>query len=316
MEATHDLIVIGGGPAGYSAGLYAARASLDVLVLEHGMPGGQIATSDMIDNYPGIPNCSGVELGQKMQTHAEQAGAQSEYGSVSSIEINELGEFIVKTDMATYSAPSIIVATGATPRLGGFDGEDAFRGRGVSYCATCDGMFYKGKRVFIIGGGNSAVEEALYLANIADRVEVIVRRDAFRASRGMVERLVKKDSITVRYQTSITAVGGTTFIGQIEFRDNATGAKHVETFDEGSVGIFVAVGHDPSVSLVKPYVDLGPDGGVVTDEAMATRTPGLYCAGDMRSKSLRQVITAASDGAIAATSSYHYLEIRNASSHA
>ena len=311
MATTHDLIVIGGGPAGYSAALYAARASLDVLVLEHGMPGGQIATSDVIDNYPGIPSCSGAELGQKMQAHAEQAGAHSAYGSVQSIEKDDSGSFVITTDIEQLTAPAVVVATGATPRQGGFAGEDAFRGRGVSYCATCDGMFYRGKRVFIIGGGNSAVEEALYLSNIASSVELVVRRDEFRASRGMVDRLLARENISVRYQTSITDVEGGTFINAITFRDNATGETHVERFDEGSVGIFVAVGHDPATALVEPLVDLGADGGVLTDDGMATRTPGLFCAGDMRSKTLRQVITAASDGAIAAMSAYQYIEQHN-----
>ena len=156
-----DLVIIGGGPAGYSAALYAARASLDTLVVEQGMPGGQIATSDMIDNYPGVERCSGAELGQKMQAHAESAGAQSTYGSVQSLTRHESG-FTITTDMDSIEAKSVIVATGATPRPGNFSGEEMYRGRGVSYCATCDGMFYRGKHVFIIGGGNSAVEEALY----------------------------------------------------------------------------------------------------------------------------------------------------------
>lgn len=302
-----DLIIVGGGPAGYSAALYAARASLDVLVIEQGMPGGQIATSDMIDNYPAIEECSGAELGQRMQIHAESAGALSAYGSVQSIEVGEAG-FTVATDMEQLSAKSLIVATGANPRLGGFDGEEAFRGRGVSYCATCDGMFYRGKRVFVIGGGNSAVEEALYLSNMADHVELVVRRDAFRAPRGMVVRLDSRDNITIRYQTSIVRVDGGTFLNAVTFRDNATGEEHTEMFDEGSIGIFVAVGHVPAIDLVKGLVHIGDDGGVVTDERMATSTPGLFCAGDMRSKSLRQVVTAAADGAIAATSAYQYVE--------
>ncbi len=149
-----DLVIIGGGPAGYSAALYAARASLDTLVVEQGMPGGQIATSDMIDNYPGIERCSGAELGQKMQAHAEFAGAQSTYGSVQSLTRHESG-FTITTDMDSIEAKSVIVATGATPRPGNFSGEEMYRGRGVSYCATCDGMLYRGKHVFIIGGGNS-----------------------------------------------------------------------------------------------------------------------------------------------------------------
>lgn len=302
-----DLVIIGGGPAGCSAALYAARAGLDTLIIEQGMPGGQIATSDMIDNYPGISQCSGAELGHKMQAHAESAGAQSAYGSVQSLTLKEDG-FTIETDMESIEAKSVIVATGATPRPGSFSGEEAFRGRGVSYCATCDGMFYRGRHVFVIGGGNTAVEEALYLSNLADQVELIVRRDVFRAARGMVDRLTAKPNISIRYQTSITEVEGATFINAITFRDNATGETHVESYDEGSVGVFVAVGHDPATSLVTNLVKLGPDGGVLTDEHMGTMTPGLYCAGDVRSKSLRQVVTAAADGAMAATAAYHYIE--------
>lgn len=305
-----DCIVIGGGPAGYSAALYAVRASLETLVLEQGMPGGQIATSDMVDNYPGIPEVTGAELGMKMQQHAEASGAQSAYGMVSALERDADGTFTVLTDTDTYRARAVIVATGASPRQGGFAGEDTFRGRGVSYCATCDAMFYRGKHVFVIGGGNSACEEALYLSNVASSVEMVVRRDVFRASRGMVERLLKRENITVRYQTSIIAVAGEQFIEHIIFRDNATGVEHTEDFQPGSVGVFVFTGNDPVTSLVQPFVDLGPDGGVLTDESMATRTPGLYCAGDMRTKELRQVITAAADGAIAGNAAYRYVEER------
>ena len=303
-----DCIVIGGGPAGYSAALYAVRASLDILVIEQGMPGGQIATSDMVDNYPGIPDVTGAELGQKMQEHAEAAGAKSAYGMVTALTREDDGLFTIQTDMDTYRARSVVVATGATPRQGGFAGEEAFRGRGVSYCATCDAMFYLGKRVFVIGGGNSACEEALYLSNVASAVEMVVRRDAFRASRGMVDRVLKKDNIIVRYQTSITVVEGERFIERIIFRDNANGEEHAEPFEPGSVGVFVFVGNDPATELVRQFVDLGPDGGVLTDESMATRTAGLFCAGDMRTKVLRQVVTAAADGAIAGNAAYRYVE--------
>ena len=303
-----DCVVIGGGPAGYSAALYAVRASLDTLVLEQGMPGGQIATSDVVDNYPGIPHVTGADLGQRMQEHAESAGAESAYGMVDELQRDDAGLFSISTDMESYQARSVIVATGATPRPGGFAGEDEFRGRGVSYCATCDAIFYRGKRVFVVGGGNSACEEALYLANVASHVEMVVRRDVFRAPRGMVDRVLHNDKITVRYQTSIIAVEGERFIEGITFRDNSDASEYTELFEPGSVGVFVFAGNDPVTSLVQPFVELGSDGGVLTDESMATRTPGLFCAGDMRSKSFRQVITAASDGAIAGNAAYHYVE--------
>ncbi|QWT18283.1 FAD-dependent oxidoreductase [Collinsella sp. zg1085] len=308
QSTTYDLAIIGGGPAGYAGALYAARASLKTLVLEQGMPGGQIATSDEIDNYPGIPLISGAEIGMKMQEHAEHAGATTEYAMVTKLERTENGRFLIHTDTNSIEVPAVVVATGASPRPGGFVGEDTYRGRGVSYCATCDGMFYRGKDIFVIGGGNTACEEALYLARIAKSVTMVVRRDVFRAPRGMVQRVLAQDNIKVRYQTSIVEVGGAGLLNSITFKNNASGELSVENFDEGSFGIFVATGYIPRADLVADFVERAADGGVITDELMNTQTPGLYCAGDMRTKSLRQVITAAADGAQAATTAYHYLE--------
>lgn len=307
-QSTYDVAIIGGGPAGYTAGIYAARASLNAAVFEQGMPGGQIATSDTIDNYPAFPSISGAELGMKMQEHSEQAGAQTIYEMVNNVHIDETGEFDVETDSATYHARSLIVATGARPRLAGFKGENDYRGRGISYCATCDGMFYRGKDLFVVGGGNSAVEEAMFLAKIAKHVTMVVRKNYFRASRGMVSRLLEHDNVSVRFNTSINEVTGGTLLNRIEFIDTTNGESRVEELPEGSFGIFVFTGNDPVVDLVKDYVDLGSDGGVITDDSMMTKTPGLFCVGDMRTKQLRQVITAAADGAIAGTAAYRYLE--------
>lgn len=307
-QSTYDVAIIGGGPAGYTAGIYAARASLNAAVFEQGMPGGQIATSDTIDNYPAFPSISGAELGMKMQEHSEQAGAQTIYEMVNNVYIDETGEFDVETDSATYHARSLIVATGARPRLAGFKGENDYRGRGISYCATCDGMFYRGKDLFVVGGGNSAVEEAMFLAKIAKHVTMVVRKNHFRASRGMVSRLLEHDNVSVRFNTSINEVTGGTLLNRIEFIDTTNGESRVEELPEGSFGIFVFTGNDPVVDLVKDYVDLGSDGGVITDDSMMTKTPGLFCVGDMRTKQLRQVITAAADGAIAGTAAYRYLE--------
>lgn len=307
-QSTYDVAIIGGGPAGYTAGIYAARASLNAAVFEQGMPGGQIATSDTIDNYPAFPSISGAELGMKMQEHSEQAGAQTIYEMVNNVHIDETGEFDVETDSATYHARSLIVATGARPRLAGFKGENDYRGRGISYCATCDGMFYRGKDLFVVGGGNSAVEEAMFLSKIAKHVTMVVRKNHFRASRGMVSRLLEHDNVSVRFNTSINEVTGGTLLNRIEFIDTTNGESRVEELPEGSFGIFVFTGNDPVVDLVKDYVDLGSDGGVITDDSMMTKTPGLFCVGDMRTKQLRQVITAAADGAIAGTAAYRYLE--------
>lgn len=305
-----DTVIIGGGPAGYAAGIYAARASLSTALIEQGMPGGQIATTDVIENYPAIPSISGAELGMKLQEHGTAEGVESLYGVVESIERLEDGTFIVHCSDADYHAGVVIAATGAKPRTAGFVGEDAFRGRGISYCATCDGMFYRNKDVFVIGGGNAACEEGLYLAHIARSVTMVVRRDEFRAPKGVVDKLLADDRVSVRYLTSIIGVAGNTFLNQVTFRNNATGEEHVEEFEEGSFGIFVFAGTDPVTDLVAPYVDLGPDKGVITDESMATKTPGLYCVGDMRSKRLRQAITAAADGAIAGSEAYRYLTSR------
>lgn len=307
-ETVYDLIIIGGGPAGYTAALYAARASLSTVVIEQGMPGGQIATSDMVENYPGIASISGSELGQKFQEHAEEFGAQTFYSMVTHIAHREDGTFEIGLDNGSITSRALVVATGATPRPAGFDGEDAFRGRGVSYCATCDGMFYRNKDVFVVGGGNAAVEEALYLAKIAKSVTMIVRRDVFRAERGLVHRLSMLDNVSIRFNTSIVSVAGEQLLSSITFRDNQTAETHCEEYPQGSFGIFVFAGNDPVVDLVRDYVEIGPDGGVITDESMATKTSGLYCVGDMRSKLLRQVVTAAADGAIAAHAANAYLE--------
>lgn len=305
---SYDVAILGGGPAGYAAALYAARASLKPVVIEQGMPGGQIATSDEIDNYPGIPAISGAEIGTKMQEHAENAGAETLYAMATECARTENGTFKIATGQDEIEVPAVIAALGATPRPGGFVGEETFRGRGVSYCATCDGMFYRNKHVFVIGGGNTACEEAIYLARIADKVTMVVRRDEFRAPRGMVQRVLAQDNIDIRYLTSIVELAGEAMPTEITFKNNETGELSTESFAAGSFGIFVAVGYNPNTELISEFVDVAADGGVVTDELMATKTPGLYAAGDIRHTVLRQVITAAADGAIAATSAYHYLE--------
>ena len=307
-STNHDLIVLGGGPAGYSAAIYAARAALDVLVIEQGMPGGQIATTDEVENYPGIPGVTGGELGMKLQEHAERLGAATEFAMVTSLTKDADGLFHVGAGETDFVAPAVVVATGATPRQVGFAGEERFRGRGVSNCATCDGMFYRGKRVYVVGGGNAACEEGLFLTRFADEVIMVVRRDVFRAPQGVVDRLMSNDKVSVRFGTSIVSLEGEALPDKIVFRDNASEEITQESLEPGSFGVFVFAGTQPATELVRDLVDCGPDGGILTDESMATKTAGLFAAGDVRSKRLRQVITAASDGAIAATSAYQYLE--------
>ncbi len=237
-----DVAIIGGGPAGYAAAIYAARANLTTTVIEQGMSGGQIATTNEVENYPGIPLLSGAELGERFQQHAEGLGAQVTWSMVTGIDYDaDAALFTVHHDMGDTLASSVIACMGATPRPAGFAGEDTYRGRGVSYCATCDGMFFRGKQVFVIGGGNSACEEALFLSDIASSVTIVLRRDQFRAPDGVVERL-KKDNITVRYQTSIVELSGEAMPTTITFKDNASGKTHAETFEPGSFGIFGLTG--------------------------------------------------------------------------
>lgn len=303
-----DVAIIGGGPAGYAAAIYAARSNLTTTVIEQGMSGGQIATTNEVENYPGIPLLSGAELGERFQQHAEGLGAQVTWSMVTGIDYDaDAALFTVHHDLGDTSASSVIACMGATPRSAGFVGEDAYRGRGVSYCATCDGMFFRGKQVFVIGGGNAACEEALFLSEIASSVTIVLRRDQFRAPDGVVQKVLAKDNITVRYQTSIVELSGEAMPTTIAFKDNSSGEIHTESFEPGSFGIFVYTGTQPHTELVEHLVDLAPDGGILTDESMATRTPGLFAAGDIRSKRLRQVVTAVSDGAIAATSAYAFL---------
>lgn len=305
---THDLIILGGGAAGLTAAIYATRAGIDALTIEQGAFGGQITTTDEVDNYPGIEGVSGAELGTKFQDHAENLGAKFAYDAISSVSFDEKeSRFSLVGDEGTYQSKALVFAAGATPRKAGFEGEDLFRGRGVSYCATCDGMFYTGKHVFIIGGGNSACEEAVFLSRFASDVTMIVRKDHLRAMSSGIRQVKQNEKIAVRYLTSITKLEGETLPTSITFKDNVSGEEHVETFDPGSFGIFVSVGHVPQSGLVREIVELSPDGSIVTDDSMATKTPGLFCAGDVRTKPLRQVITAAADGAIAATSAALFL---------
>ena len=307
-DTLYDLAIVGGGPAGYTAAIYAARANLKTVVLEQGLPGGQITTTSELENYPGIPMISGTDFGDRIQSHAESLGVETLWTMVSKLDRDEgRDRFVLETDEGTVESRAVVAAMGATPRPAGFVGEDTFRGRGVSYCATCDGMFFKGKDVFVIGGGNSACEEAIYLSNIAKTVTMIVRRDVMRAPEGIVKKVEEKDNILIRYQTSITELSGDTFPTEITFRDNTNGDLHTESFDAGSIGVFVFAGTTPQTDLVEHLVDFGPDGGILTDDGMATKTPGLYAAGDIRTKRLRQVITAAADGAIAATSAYQFI---------
>lgn len=303
-----ELVIVGGGPAGLTAAIYARRSLLDAVTLEREAIGGQTILTSEIDNYPGLPHTDGYTLSEAMRAQAADLGAEIAMDPVSSIVRDEVtGRFLVSAASTTYDADAVILAAGARPRRAGFEGEDRFAGHGVSYCATCDGMFYRGKRVYVIGGGNSAAEEALFLARLASEVVLVVRKDHLRAQSALVRELEENERVDVRLLTSVVSLDGGDLPGSITLRDNATGDTVTEEFEEGSFGVFVLVGRVPETELVSDLVELDRAGYAITDERMATRTPGLYVAGDARAKALRQIVTAASDGAVAATSVAAYL---------
>lgn len=302
MEKIHDLIIIGGGPAGYTAALYGARAGLDTLIIEKMTIGGQMTETGDIDNYPGFnEGIDGISLGMKMQAGAEKFGAVTIYDEVCAVSLS--GE--VKKISTAYSgelcARAVIIATGAGPRRLGLDGEEKLVGQGIHYCAHCDGRFYKGKTVAVIGGGNTAVGDALYLANLCERVYLIHRRDAFRAGKILSDALSSKENISLvmnAVPTEIITDGG--FGIAVKKRD---GEEEKISCD----GIFVSIGREPSTSLFAGEIHLDESGYVVAGEDTKTSIPGVFAAGDVRTKELRQVITAAADGATAAHMAGEYL---------
>lgn len=292
---TWDLLVVGAGPAGLAAAIYGARAGLTTAVLERGAPGGQIATVDRVENYPGFPEgLSGGELAGRMEEQARRFGAtflQVDAAGSGGLDLASP----VKT-VAGHQARAVILATGARPRRLGIPGEDRLGGRGVSYCATCDGPFFRGQRVVVVGGGDSAVTEAAFLAGFASSVAVVHRRDKFRAAPSLVERLLALPNVEVKWKRVPVEIVGSEKVEAVTLRGAEDGAE--ERLDAG--GVFVYVGMDPETGFIRGDLDLDDRGHVITDELMRTRVPGVYAAGDVRAKELRQVVTAVADGALAA----------------
>ena len=303
MKHVYDIIIIGGGPAGYSAALYAARAGFDTLVIEKLSIGGQMSLTDVIDNYPGFDDgVDGITLGFKMQAGAERFGAKTEYAEVLSVELDgEIKKII--TDSGELFGYSVIIATGAVPRELGVEGEAELIGRGLHYCAHCDGRFYKDKIVAVIGGGNSAVSDALYLSNLAKKVYLIHRRDSLRATKVYHEPLRKAENIEFVWDSVVEDLIIDKKVVGARLKNLKTGEKRELLFD----GAFVSIGRKPATELFAGALALDDGGYIIADESTKTNIDGVYAVGDVRAKALRQVVTAVSDGAVAVHFAEEYL---------
>ena len=295
----YDVIIIGGGPAGLTAAIYATRGGLKTAIVEKQSAGGQIALSSVVENYPAAEKMSGFELAMKMMTQAESFGAEFIYDDVLSVDYNE--KAVALASGLRLKAKTLIIATGARPRLLELDSEARLTGQGVSYCATCDGAFFKGKTVAVTGGGNTAVEDALYLKNFAKKVYLIHRRDKLTAEKALQNALFNSD-IEILWNKTVNVINGENKVESVTLSDTLNGEQINLALD----GLFIAIGQVPQTSLCKE-LNLDGQGYVITKEDMSTEFKGVYVAGDLRQKPLRQVVTACSDGAIAAASAIKYI---------
>lgn len=302
MAKIYDMLIIGGGPGGYTAALYAARAGLSVLVLEKLSAGGQMALTSQIDNYPGFPEgIDGFELGERMQQQAERFGAETEYAQVDAVDL-KADPKVVDSSEGRFLAKTVVIATGANARKLGLDKEDALVGRGVAYCAACDGMAFKGKAVAVVGGGDSAVADALLLSRVAKHVTLIHRRDALRATKIYHESLKNTPNITLCMNARVTELLADKKLSGIRVQDIPSG----ESRDLDVDGLFISVGRDPNTALFADQLAL-ENGYIKAGEDTKTNIPGVYAVGDVRTKLLRQVVTAVADGAMAVHSAEGYL---------
>jgi len=299
----YDLVIIGGGPAGLSAGVYAARANLKTLILEKGLPGGQMQNTMEVENYTGIHMILGPELSESMRAHADHLGVEFKMADVESIDMHGNPK-ILHTSEGDIQAKAVLIATGAIPKKLGIPGEDRLSGRGVSWCAVCDGAFFKNKRIAVIGGGDSAIEEGTFLTKFGESVSVIHHRDKLRAQPILQQRAFASEKMDFIWNHKVVEILGENKVSGIRI-------QHVSTGEEQELemqGVFIYVGFTPMTSFITNQEILDQNGYVITDEDMRTSIPGVFAAGDVRPKGLRQIITAASDGAIAAMTVYHYIE--------
>ncbi|MHC1741652.1 MAG: thioredoxin-disulfide reductase [Syntrophobacteraceae bacterium] len=304
-----DLIIVGGGPAGLSAGIYGMRAALNTVLVEKGLYGGQVSKTESVENYPGFESISGFELCQKLQDHAKSYGMEMIQREIVAIDPG-LDYHEVRLDNGeVLRGHAIIMAQGGSPRKLEVRGEDEYYGKGVSYCATCDGFFFRGKSVLVVGGGDTAMEEALYLAKLCKRVYLAHRRDAFRASRILQQRVFAECKIEVLWNTVVTEIkANEEGVCGVALKDTLSGAERELATD----GVFVFVGFLPNNSLVPAGVQMNVEGYVITDSRCETKIPGLYAVGDLREKYARQVVIAAADGCTAALAAAHYVEAKKA----
>ncbi|KMK77473.1 thioredoxin-disulfide reductase [Alkalihalobacillus pseudalcaliphilus] len=303
-ETMYDVIIAGAGPAGMTAAVYTSRANLKTVMIERGVPGGQMANTEEVENYPGFDHILGPELSNKMFEHAKKFGAEYAYGDIK--EIVDEGEFkVVKAGSKEYKARAVIVTTGAEYKKLGIPGEKEYSGRGVSYCAVCDGAFFKERELVVIGGGDSAVEEAVYLTKFASKVTVIHRRDQLRAQKILQDRAFKNDKIEFVWDHVVNEVKGENGkVTSVTIEHTKTG----EVSDFATDGVFVYIGMLPLNQSVQNLGVLNDEGYIVTNADMETSVPGVFAAGDVREKTLRQIVTATGDGSIAAQQVQHYLE--------
>ncbi len=306
----YDVIILGAGPAGLSAALYAGRACLKTLLIEKAMPGGQITLTNDIENYPGqlLEGESGFSLTERMGQQADKFGVERAYDEITAVDFSG-AEKVLTGASGEYRAKTVIIATGAHPKPIGCENESQFTGRGISFCATCDGAFFRDLPVYVVGGGDSAVEEAIYLTRFARKVTIIHRRDQLRAVKGIQERAFANEKIDFLWNTVVEKVDGDTALSEMTVRNVVTGERSIIRADEadGMFGLFGFVGYAPNSALFEGKVTM-EQGYIVADENMHTSVPGIFVAGDVRAKSLRQVITAAADGAIAAMQAAKFIE--------